>query len=1170
MSVRGPWIAPRLLLGVMVGCVVQQPATTQDATIALASHQIALDRLGPDVQTATAVFAVDESVSIRVEIASNAPNIVTSLLGPGGQVVDESTVGSYGGEFAFFSGGPPEGPSILMTLGPGYHYVYTLPSLGPGAYVVHFAVPTIPTEDIGLITELTTDSPVAVGLFATESVISTGSSSVLVAGVYESGSAVAGASVLAAVRPPSHAAFNIALLDDGQGVDTLAGDGLYSGHFSITEAGEWVTIATVTGTNSHGTPFSRTSSTRVTALPGGARLTSVVFDHGVDDNGNGLIDRIVLDVGVAVTIPGDYRITGVLTTAGGQTMVARGHAELPVGAATIAADLSAKDVLAVGEDGPYTISEIQLDRDTPTGRDPNDDAGDGTQLTQPYLLTDFESKPLALTGINSGSAIDTDADGDYDLFEAHVGIYARVPGEYQYLARLVDPCGAEVESIRGQQVLPSGANPEALVLHFDGHRIGQDGTTGAYTVDTLAVSGPGGSFTRAGVASTHSLSAVQFDGFQTAPPDCDGDGIPDACALQTAHSFDCNGNGRPDECDIAVGTSGDCDADHVPDECQPLGHFPPWSQAQNVCADAEPICPGDYVGDTSNATNDGASSCDYGTPGKDVWYRYQPKTDGEVTISLCHSNFDTMLSVHTACPGTPGNEIACNDDACGHRSEVTTAVTANTIYFIRVAGATTRYGAFTMVVTGPPCSVGDCNANGTFDVCDVAAGTSPDCNANGRPDECDLVDSPSADCNHNGHLDACDVSAGTSPDCNANGRPDECDLADSPGADCNGNGHLDACDVAEGTSPDCNANRRPDACDVAAGTSPDCNGNGRPDECDVVDGGGSDCNGNAQPDECDIAAGTSPDCNANGHPDECDVVSGTSTDCDADGRPDECEVGADPLTSTAQDVCVRGQPICPGHTYLGTTSAASNDGRASCGNADESPEVWYRYTPASDGTLDVSLCGSSYDTVLSVHTGCPGTEDNELDCVDDACELQSEVSVDVRAGSTYSIRVSGYSGDVGDFTLTLSGPPCQSIDCNTNGILDACDLAHGTSHDCDGNHVPDDCVGVPSLTAESTPAGTTRLTWTTSAAATGYDVVRGSLNELAASSGDFAVATNACLDPSTPSETADDPEQPSAGQGYWYLVRGRNCSLAGTYDSGAASQVGTRDSEISASPEACP
>ena len=55
-------------------------------------------------------------------------------------------------------------------------------------------------------------------------------------------------------------------------------------------------------------------------------------------------------------------------------------------------------------------------------------------------------------------------------------------------------------------------------------------------------------------------------------PDCDRDGVPDACAIigcqpWQAYCKDCNGNGAPDACDLIDGISDDCDLDGIPDEC---------------------------------------------------------------------------------------------------------------------------------------------------------------------------------------------------------------------------------------------------------------------------------------------------------------------------------------------------------------------------------------------------------------------------------------------------------------------------------------------------------------------------------------------------------------------------------------------------------------------------
>jgi len=56
--------------------------------------------------------------------------------------------------------------------------------------------------------------------------------------------------------------------------------------------------------------------------------------------------------------------------------------------------------------------------------------------------------------------------------------------------------------------------------------------------------------------------------------------------------------------------------------------------------------------------------------------------------------------------------------------------------------------------TGDP--VADCDGNGVYDACDVAAGA-PDCNQNGVPDPCDITSGASQDCNLDGLPDDCPV-----------------------------------------------------------------------------------------------------------------------------------------------------------------------------------------------------------------------------------------------------------------------------------------------------------------------------------------------------------------------------------------------------------------------------
>ncbi len=110
------------------------------------------------------------------------------------------------------------------------------------------------------------------------------------------------------------------------------------------------------------------------------------------------------------------------------------------------------------------------------------------------------------------------------------------------------------------------------------------------------------------------------------------------------------------------------------------------------------------------------------------------------------------------------------------------------------------------------------------------------------------------------------------------------------------------------------------------------------------------------------------------------------------------------------------------YTDSDNTCGRVQDYTASCG-ANAAPDLFYRYVPTSNQNgVTISLCGSSYDTVLYV------LENNvEIACNDDFCGLQSELTVSFVAGRTYIIGVSGFSTNCGPYTLNISGVPVPCI-----------------------------------------------------------------------------------------------------------------------------------------------
>jgi hypothetical protein len=138
------------------------------------------------------------------------------------------------------------------------------------------------------------------------------------------------------------------------------------------------------------------------------------------------------------------------------------------------------------------------------------------------------------------------------------------------------------------------------------------------------------------------------------------------------------------------------------------------------------------------------------------------------------------------------------------------------------------------------------------------------------------------------------------------------------------------------------------------------------------------------------------------------------------------------------DGCASAVALCDGVPSNGTNVGATVDGTATCASSSGSPDVWYSYIPATAGNVVVDTCTGSYDTAIAVRTGnCPGT--TEVACDDDSCgSLKSRVTVAMAAGTRYLIRVSGFSGATGTFSVKVTGGGGQG--CNPTG---SCCVASG-------------------------------------------------------------------------------------------------------------------------------
>lgn len=148
-----------------------------------------------------------------------------------------------------------------------------------------------------------------------------------------------------------------------------------------------------------------------------------------------------------------------------------------------------------------------------------------------------------------------------------------------------------------------------------------------------------------------------------------------------------------------------------------------------------------------------------------------------------------------------------------------------------------------------------------------------------------------------------------------------------------------------------------------------------------------------------------------------------TADCDANGL--STATGPVSFTTTPEnDLCVDATAVtlsCNTTTSIsGNTATATNTGNGpACGTtASAAPGLWYSFE-GTGGVIEVSLCGSPYDTKLFIYNGSCGA----LSCVagnDDFCGSASQVTFSTIASTTYYVLVAGFGTASGAFDLSIT------------------------------------------------------------------------------------------------------------------------------------------------------
>lgn len=345
-------------------------------------------------------------------------------------------------------------------------------------------------------------SPFSLSADAVEPVVATGAPAVLEAVLSGPAGMIPPATMTAHVESAG-AIQAIPLTDDGQGADAAAGDLRYTGTFVADQAGYYPVVVKAD------TPVPRIAVTGFLAVGGADRLVEVLSHAGQDDNGDGMYEALMVEVGVEAADAGQFLLAAHVQDGAGQTLVQSGALiDLPPGSSSVALQFDGEALGESGFSGDLFLHATLLRSDGLIA-----DMGAPLAVLSGYDSSQFIQAPLRLLPGIQDAGIDLNQNGRFDQLQVTIPLQAEA-GQYAFNARLVDANQQEIGWTGGTAYLDGLTN---LVMLFDGQEIGQHGVNGPYQVRDFSLYGWDNphSLNRVSLHTTQPYLYTQFEGAPT-------------------------------------------------------------------------------------------------------------------------------------------------------------------------------------------------------------------------------------------------------------------------------------------------------------------------------------------------------------------------------------------------------------------------------------------------------------------------------------------------------------------------------------------------------------------------------------------------------------------------------------------------------------------------------
>jgi hypothetical protein len=452
------------------------------------------------------------------------------------------------------------------------------------------------------------------------------------------------------------------------------------------------------------------------------------------------------------------------------------------------------------------------------------------------------------------------------------------------------------------------------------------------------------------------------------------------------------------------------------------------------------------LGNISNRTtgNNGTATKEPGEPnhagnrgGKSVWWYWTAPGAGTVTVDTQGSSFDTLLGVYTGTAVSALTTVAANDDYNRNTwSRVQFTASAGTVYRIAVDGRNGHYGSISLGVsftaatppdTTPPETTIDSGPSGTTTATDATFAFSS--SEPGSTFQCRLDGASFALCGspksysglaagtHTFDVRAIDVAGNTDPTPASRSWTISTVTAPPP-------------DTTITSSPPSSTTSTSASFAFTSTVSP------ATFQCQLDGSAFAAC---ASPTSyTGLAAGS--------HTFNVRAVDSTGN---VDPTPATWTWTITSSSGPANDMFANAQAVSGASgtatgSSVGATKEAGEPNHA--GNAG-GHSLWYRFTPATSGSVTIDTFGSNFDTLLAAYTGSSVSALTAVAANDDTSGTQSQISFAAVGGTTYQIAVDGYGGATGSVTLhwSQSAGPANDMFANAIALTAASGSVTGTN-----------------------------------------------------------------------------------------------------------------------------